>query len=380
MTVNSLNIEQGPIRPPSEANSLLLRLTRNCPWNRCLFCPVYKAEKYSRRSLDDIRNDIESIAGAVDKIKEISQAKGFGGVINRQAAALVQSEYPELFPVAFWQFHGGKTVFLQDGDSLHLPVSQLVEVLGLLKEKLPSIQRITTYARSRTLLRWTVEELVLLRKTGLNRIHVGLESGNDQVLEFMQKGVTGVQHVEAGQKVKAAGISLSEYVILGLGGTKLWREHALDTAKILNEINPDFIRVRTLAVPPETPLFKKVQQGEFKLLHDDDVVREEALFVEHLEGIESVFYSDHILNLLEEVYGNLPEDKPVMQKTINSYLLLTASDRERFRLGRRTGYYRNLADRHDESLELAVEQIYQQLQMEGTTVDDYILQLMHRFI
>ncbi|MCJ7806758.1 MAG: radical SAM protein, partial [Clostridia bacterium] len=313
-------------------------------------------------------------------IKEISQAKGFGGVINRQVAALVQSEYPELFPVAFWQFHGGKTVFLQDGDSLHLPVSQLVEVLGLLKEKLPSIQRITTYARSRTLLRWTVEELVLLRETGLNRIHVGLESGNDQILEFMQKGVTGVQHAEAGQKVKAAGISLSEYVILGLGGTKLWREHALDTAKILNEINPDFIRMRTLAVPPEAPLFKKVQQGEFKLLHDDDVVREEALFVEHLEGIESVFYSDHILNLLEEVYGNLPEDKPAMQKTINSYLLLTASDRERFRLGRRTGYYRNLADRHDQALELAVERIYQQLQIEGITVDDYILQLMRRFI
>jgi biotin synthase-like enzyme len=380
MALNLPVYEQGPIRPPSEAASLLLRLTRNCPWNRCLFCPVYKGQTFSRRSLEEVKQDIEAIAEAAIIIKEISLKNGFGGEINRQTAALVQSQYPELFQIAFWLFKGGKTVFLQDGDSLLLPVSQLVEILGLLKEKFPSIQRITTYARSRTLLRRSVEELVLLKEAGLNRIHVGLESGNDAVLDFMEKGVTSLQHIEAGQRVKKSGISLSEYVILGLGGMELWREHALDTAKVLNQINPDFIRVRTLAVAPTSQLYKKQQQGEFKPLPDDDIIREEALFIENLNGIESYFYSDHILNLLEEISGKLPDDKLVMQKMINNYLSLPESEREIFRLGRRTGYYRFLNDLNNRSLRTPVETIYRQLQNKGVTVDDYIEQLKLRFV
>ena len=141
MVINNLDFEQGPIRPPSEANSLLLRLTRNCPWNRCLFCPVYKDQKFSRRSPDDIKSDIEAIAGAVSKISEISHTHGFGGEFNRQTAARIQSEYPELFQIAFWLFHGGENVFLQDADSLLLPVPQLVEILELLKEKFPAVKR-----------------------------------------------------------------------------------------------------------------------------------------------------------------------------------------------------------------------------------------------
>ncbi len=380
MVVNKFDFEQGPIRPPSESNSLLLRLTRNCPWNRCLFCPVYKEKKYSRRGLEDIKSDIEAVASAVDKIKGISHTHGFGGEINRQTAALVQSEHPELFQVAFWLYHGGENVFLQDADSLLLPVPQVAEILGLLKEKFPTVKRITTYARSRTLLRRSVEDFNLLRKAGLNRIHVGLESGSDEVLEYMQKGVNGAQHIEAGKRVKSAGISLSEYVILGLGGVKMWREHALDTARVLNEINPDFIRVRTLAVPASSPLSQKVQQGEFELLADDGIIREEALLVDNLEGIESHFYSDHILNLLEEVNGKFPQDKAAMQEIINRYLTMPAEQRERFRLGRRTGYYRTLADMQNAALDISVERIYRQLQKEEVSVDDYIRQLMLRYI
>ncbi len=380
MVVNKFDFEQGPIRPPSESNSLLLRLTRNCPWNRCLFCPVYKEKKYSRRGLEDIKSDIEAVASAVDKIKGISHTHGFGGEINRQTAALVQSEHPELFQVAFWLYHGGENVFLQDADSLLLPVPQVAEILGLLREKFSTVKRITTYARSRTLLRRSVEDFNLLRKAGLNRIHVGLESGSDEVLEYMQKGVSGAQHIEAGKRVKSAGISLSEYVILGLGGVKMWREHALDTARVLNEINPDFIRVRTLAVPASSPLSQKVQQGEFELLADDGIIREEALLVDNLEGIESHFYSDHILNLLEEVNGKFPQDKAAMQEVINRYLTMPAEQRERFRLGRRTGYYRTLADMQNAALNISVERIYRQLQKEEVSVDDYIRQLMLRYI
>jgi len=380
MAVRKQIYEQGPIRPPSEANSLLIRLTRNCPWNRCRFCPIYKSEKFSRRSLEEIKADIYAVANAVDKVKEISRSKGHGGTINRRTVALVHEEHPELLPVAFWQYQGGETVFLQDADSLLLPVSQLLEILKLLKEKFPGIKRITSYARSRSLVRRSVKELIRLKGAGLNRIHVGLESGNDRVLEYMQKGVTGAQQIEAGLRVKEAGITLSEYVILGLGGTEWWREHALDTAGVLNKINPDFIRVRTLAVPPASPLFELVERGEFKPLSDDEVVKEEALFIDNLEGIESIFYSDHILNLLEEVNGRLPDEKPQMLDVLNRYLNLPQRRRELFRLGRRTGYFRTLSDLDNFSLVSAVESIYRKLKQEGLSVDQYIQQLMLRFI
>jgi len=372
--------EQGPIRPPSEAESLLLRLTRNCPWNRCIFCPVYKGKVFSRRSPEEIKKDISAIADAAAAVKEISLKNGFGGDVNRQTAALIQSQYPEMFQIAYWLYKGGKTVFLQDGDSLLLPVPQLVDILEFLNEKFPSIERITTYARSRTLLRRSVEDLIRLKDAGLNRIHVGLESGNDSVLEFMQKGVTGLQHIEAGQRVKKAGISLSEYVILGLGGADLWRDHAVDSARVLNQINPDFIRIRTLAISPHSLLFDKVRQGEFKPLADDAIIREEALFIDNLGGIESAFYSDHILNLLEEVNGKLPGDKSAMLNIINNYLAWPDQERELFRLGRRTGYFRSLSDINNPSLRSAAEKIYRQLQNEGITVDDYIEELKLRFV
>jgi hypothetical protein len=380
MDQNRLTFEQGPIRPPSEASSLLLRLTRNCPWNRCLFCPVYKGETFSRRSLDQIKGDIEAIERAVIKIKKLSGLNGFGGEVNRDLFYQVRSEHPELTQVAIWLNNGGKTVFLQDGDSLLLPVSELTEVLDLLKKKFPSIDRVTTYARSRTLLRRSVDELARLRKAGLNRIHVGLESGNDNVLEIMQKGVTGQQHIEAGKRVKEAGISLSEYVILGLGGANLWREHAVDTAQVLNQIDPDFIRVRTLAVPSLSPLYSLLREGKFKPLSDDQIISEEALLIESLDRIKSRFYSDHILNLLEEINGQLPDDKKAMLGVIEAYLSLPDFERERFRLGRRTGYYRSLADLKNETLNESVEKIYKRLQREGISVDDYISRMMLKFI
>ncbi len=380
MALSKPVFEQGPIRPPNEANSLLLRLTRNCPWNRCLFCPVYKTKKFSRRSPEEIKSDIYAIAGAVEKIKEISSSMGQGGEINRQTVALIHAEYPELLPVAFWQYHGGETVFLQDGDSLNLPVEHVLEILGLLKEKFPGVNRITTYARSRTLLRRSVEDLSKLKEAGLNRIHVGLESGNDAVLDFMKKGVTGSQQIEAGLRVKEAGLSLSEYVVLGLGGENLWREHALDTAKVLNKIDPDFIRIRTLSVRENSPLAELVEKGDFKLLPDEQVVREEALLIDHLEGIESTVYSDHILNLLEEVCGKLPEEKQKMQNVIARYLNMPERKRELFRLGRRAGYFRALADMDNQSLLSTVENMYRQVKNSGISVDQYIVQLLRRFI
>ena len=330
--------------------------------------------------MDEVLGDLEEIFKAVDQVKEISLANGWHSEINRQTAALIQSKNPQLFQIAYWLYQGGKTVFLQDGDSLLLPVSQLIHILNLLKEKLPTVSRVTTYARSRTILRRSVDELKKLKKAGLNRIHVGLESGNDEVLNFMQKGVTAAQHIEAGKRVKAAGISLSEYVILGLGGADLWREHAVDTAKALNAIDPDFIRLRTLAVPLSTPLYNKIEQGEFKPLYDDQIVKEEALFIENLEGINAELHSDHVLNLLEEINGKLPAAKIQMLDILNRYLSLPEEERARFRLGRRSGYYRTLKDMQNTSLSSSVDSIYRQLCAAGTEIDSYINQLMRRYI
>ncbi|MDW7740302.1 MAG: radical SAM protein [Bacillota bacterium] len=380
MAVRKPAYEQGPIRPPSEAHSLLLRLTRNCPWNKCLFCPIYKGEKFSRRSVDEIKEDIAAIADAVDKIKTISHKQGFNGVVNSSVFDLVQNRFPEYISVAFWLYHGGENVFLQDGDGLRLSREQLQTILKFLNEKIPGITRITTYARSKSILRYSVEDLSKLKNAGLSRIHVGLESGNDRVLEFMNKGVSAAEHVEAGQRVVKAGISLSEYVLIGLGGRNLWREHALDTAKVLNEINPDFIRVRTLAVHPVAPLYEAVQQGTFIPLDDDTAVKEELLLIEHLDNINSHFFSDHVLNLLEEVNGRFPEEKEHMINLIRTYLSYPDREREIFRLGRRMGYFRQLKDLSDIRRRSAVEEIYEQLRQNGMDMDRYIAELMLRFI
>ncbi len=380
MALERLQYEQGPIRPPSEAGSLLVRLTRNCPWNRCLFCPVYKEEKFSRRSVDDIKADISKIAEAAGRIRSVSDSSGSDEEINRQTVAKIQSDHPELLQIAYWLCGGGKNVFLQDGDSLLMPLGDLLEILSFLKEKFPSIDRITTYARSKTLLRFSQPELEKLKDHGLSRIHVGLESGCDAVLNFMKKGVTGEQHAEAGLRVKAAGLSLSFYVILGLGGLPLWREHALDTAKVINLVNPDYIRLRTLAIHPASPLYKSYLDGNFTPLTDDQIISEEHLLVESFEGIDSNLVSDHILNLLEEVEGKLPADKEQMLGIMKRYLNWPAEKRELFRLGRRTGYFRHLNDLDQKTLAQPVEDYYRHLQNQKITVDEQIRQLMLRFI
>ncbi len=380
MSATSYYYEQGPIRPPSEAGSLLVRLTRNCPWNRCLFCPVYKQDKFSKRSLEDIKEDIKNMAAAAEHIRSISAASGYKGVINRQTLSLIQTDYYNLLPMAFWLYKGGENVFLQDADSLMLPISLLEKILGLLKAEFPSIKRITSYARSRTIVRRSVQDLVNLKKAGLSRIHIGMESGNDKVLEYMEKGATSSQHLEAGINVKAAGLSLSEYVMPGLGGEALWREHAIDSAALLNKINPDYIRLRTLAVPTVCPLYDKVVAGEFVPLNDDGIARELALFIENLDGIESFVYSDHILNLFEDLSGQLPGDKNKMLEIIYKYLQLPVKEQEIYRLGRRTGHFRTLDDLDDSAAYLPVEQLHRTLKDKKTSVDNYIQKIMMQFI
>ncbi len=340
-----MRFEQGPIRPPSEAGSLLLRFTRNCPWNRCAFCPVYKGKRFSRRPLEEILKDIDIVAAILDDIKERSWKRGFGGEITRGFIGEILSD-PSLSEqykhVALWGYRERYTVFIQDANSLIMKTGEMTHALSYLRKKLPMITRITSYARASTLARKSLSELKEIKEAGLTRIHVGMESGADKVLKLVNKGITSRQLIDSGHKVKEAGITLSEYLMPGLGGKDFSRVHALESARVINEVDPDFIRLRTLHIVPGTPLFEMRQRGIFKKAGEDEVVEEIKLFIESLEGISSHLTSDHIMNLLEEVEGRFPWDKDKMLAIIGEYLSLSPADKLLFRLGRRGGFLRSV--------------------------------------
>ncbi len=377
--------EQGPIRPPNEAYSLLIRVTRNCPWNRCAFCRTYKGERFSLRSVGEVKEDIRAVKEISQEVKAISWNVGLAGEIN---ASVVQTIFdrPDLYNEAFlrvvlWLYGGGNNVFLQDGDNLRMGTDDLTEIITFLKETFPDVQRITTYARSKTVHTIELQKLKALQKAGLSRVHIGLESGYDRLLAFMKKGVTARLHIEAGKKIKASGLGLSEYVILGLGGKGMWKPHAIETAKVLNQIDPHFIRVRTLKVLQDMPLYGKVKAHEFVLSSDDEIIREEGLLIDELQGIKSYFASDHILNLLEEVEGQLPGDKPKMKGIIDRYLTLPEEQRLNYRLGRRAGLYRKLDDLNNPMLFQRVQDHLERIQATSQQkVEEAIADLMERYI
>lgn len=381
-----LSFEQGPIRPPSEARSLLVRVTRNCPWNKCAFCNTYKGTQFSIRSVEEVKADIAAIKTICDEIKALSWRLGLQGAVDDEVIDQIyrstRAHSSSYLNVAMWLYFGEGSVFLQDGNNLAANAQGLAEVLTCLKETLPGITRVTTYARSKTIAkRRTAAELCMLSEAGLTRIHIGLESGSDQVLALLQKGVSAAEHIEAGRKVKEAGISLSEYVIPGAGGKQLWEEHARETARVLNHINPDYIRLRTLRVIPGAGLDKKVASGEFELLGDEEVVREIRLVIESLKGIDSTIVSDHILNLLEEVEGKLPEEKYRLLAVIDRFLALPPEERCNFRLGRRANIYRVLDDMEDPGRYASVARALRQITAPGGQgLEEVIAALMSKYI
>jgi len=386
MISDNMTFEQGPIRPPNEATSLLLRFTRNCPWNQCLFCPVYKKRKFSLRTVEEIKRDIQTARDIADDIKALSWQLGYKGEVNDQVVShiLNRGYYSEQYAsIAMWLYYGTGACFLQDADNLVMKTSDLVEVLSFLREKFPEITRVTTYSRSRTVFRKSLDSLKKIRQAGLDRIHIGLESGYDPVLKFMKKGVTAAQHIEAGRKVVEAGMELSEYVMPGLGGQKWWREHATETAKVLNQINPHFIRLRSLRVPRRVPLYEKLTDGTFVMQTDDMLAEEIRVFIENLEGITSTVTSDHIMNLLEEVTGTLPEDKENMLKVITRYQELPDKDRLIYRVGRRGGTYRSIDDLQRDpvtykKIENLIRDIESQKGKEG--VEEFITEMVDRYV
>lgn len=375
------SFELGPIRPPSEAYSLLIRATRNCPWNRCKFCPTYKGEKFQLRSVDEIKQDIEAARAIQAKISELSWTLGYGGRVEQAALALLTNPpSPAFYNIALWMHAGGESAFLQDANSLIMRTADLAEVLRFLKGTFPSIKRVTCYARSKTAARKTLEELKELHQAGLSRLHIGLESGYDLLLQVMDKGVTAAEHIEAGRKVVESGISLCEYVLLGLGGKTMWREHATETARVLNEISPDFIRVRTLTINERMPLHEEVENGSFIRATDEEIVSEERLLIERLE-CHSNYVSDHVANLLQEIEGRLPQDKEKMLAVIDRFQSLPFEERTNFIVGRRTGIYTYVDDLHDQRKREVVERAMKRLAPDGSHVEPKtIYTLMDGFI
>ncbi|MBN1189355.1 MAG: radical SAM protein [Dehalococcoidales bacterium] len=375
------SFEIGPIRPPNESNSLLIRLTRNCPWNKCKFCNSYKGKRFQSRTVPEIKQDIDVARILRDKIMEITLKSGHSGGMQKVVKLVLQDPPNESFRnVALWLLGGGENVFLQDANSLAMKTSDLGEVIVYLKETFPKVKRITSYARSQTAMKKNISELIKLRTAGLTRLHVGLESGYDPVLEFMQKGETVRQHILGGRKIVDAGISLSEYVILGLGGKELSALHAKHTALALNQIDPEFIRIRTLCINNAVPLSDDVISGSFIRATDEEIINEERTFIENL-NVHSTYVSDHISNLLPELEGKLPEDKNRLISIIDRFTALPGDERINFMIGRRVGLYKALADMDDTQRHDLVEQIkYKLIQEYRQWSPEIIFTLMEEFI
>ncbi len=304
--------ETGMYRPPSEGGSasLLLRLTRNCPWNHCTFCAMYKTEKFELRKPEEIIQDINVMYDIFLQLKQLSLKQGSKGVFTRQIFSQFIKKEPELYfhpgiSMLFdWLAAGGKTVFLQDADSLIMKTDHMVQVLKHLKKTFPTIQRITSYSRSRTIVRKSKADLEKIQKAGLNRLHIGLETGDAALLKKIKKGATPEDHVKGGKKAMNAGFQVSEYWMPGLGGKTMSKDHAKNTAHILNQINPHYIRSRPFTPRPGTIFFEKASRNELERMTPKEQLLEIKQTLEPLNVTSRICF-DHAGNFWTVSNGRL---------------------------------------------------------------------------
>ncbi len=295
--------ETGIYRPPSEGGSasLLVRFTRNCPWNHCTFCAMYKTKKFQLRPLEEIKQDINAMAALARDLRAISVSLGQGGQMTREAISRLAEKVPQLnnhegfAMMVHWLISQGKTAFIQDGNSLIMKTRDLVLALDHLKVTFPSLQRVTTYARARTLVQKSPRDLEAIQRAGLDRLHLGLETGDDDLLKKIKKGVTSQGQIEAGQKAMAAGFQVSEYWMPGLGGREMTQAHALNTARVLNAINPHYIRSRPFRAIDGTLIHTQVRTGQVHLLSSQEQLVELKQMISALTVTSRVCF-DHAGN------------------------------------------------------------------------------------
>ena len=285
-----------PYRPPNEAGSALIRVSRGCPWNKCLFCTMYKNLKFKLRSVEEVKSD-------VDKAAKI--------------------------------YKDAKTVFIADSDSLVM--KDIEEIIRYVKQRFPDIDRMTSYARAKTLMKLGSDRLKKIKEAGLTRVHVGLESGDKETLELMQKGVTPEELIAGGRAAREAGLELSFYILIGAGGKDRLEEHAIESARVCNEVNPDFIRLRTLVVQRGSLLEEKKNTGYYIPTSPLEKLKEVKILIENLEVNSCEFASDHFTNniwvddtvVYRGVYGRLPQDKQDMLDVLNRTIdFLSVTDGE----------------------------------------------------
>ncbi len=283
-----LRYEGTVYRPPSEADSLILQVTIGCSYNECSFCGMYRAKKFRVRRTDEIRAEIETVRAAL------------GATAVRRADTV-------------------RKVFLADGDALIAPPKVLHEVLDALRAAFPGLRRVSCYASPQALAVRTVEQMAALREAGLSQYYLGVESGHDEVLRRMAKGVDAAEMVRVAAKATEAGVKLSTMILLGAGGPSLSLEHARASARVINAIAPRF--VSTLVVTPVegTPLFEETLRGEFEAMDPADVTRELREFVAGLDLAGSVFRANHASNWLP-IGGTLPKDKTAILAELDAAL------------------------------------------------------------
>ena len=341
--LRSLSFEIGAYRPPSEGGSasLLLRLSENCPWNRCTFCNMYKGQRFGYRTVEEITADIDRVAALRDELTAVSSKLGLGGAISRELGGALLAAGRDLgadasFVTVFnWLAAGARTAFLQDADSLSMRPREYIAVLKHLRQTLASLTRVTTYTRSKTLSKRTLDDLRLICAAGLDRLHIGIESGDDEVLALVEKGVTSAEQIEGGRKAVAAGFQVSMYWMPDLGGRERWREHARNTARVLSAINPGYIRSRPLVPRAGTPLHDAVAQGRLQLSSPHERLQELELMIGGLE-VDSKVCFDHAMNAWADSRGGLlfrqdyegyhfPEEKPLLLERIREGLAVRES-------------------------------------------------------
>ncbi|MFZ5647169.1 MAG: radical SAM protein [Bacillota bacterium] len=264
-------------RPPSEAFSLILQVTIGCSHNACSFCGTYKMKKFRIKDWHEIESDIK-------------EAAYYSGDAER--------------------------IFLADGNALTMETEMLVSLLERLYKTFPRLKRVSSYAGPKDLLKKTGDELRLIRESGLNMIYLGVESGSDHILREVNKGVNSDEMVLAGRKAKDAGFDLSVTVLVGLGGKMRSNENAVETAAVLNRIQPDYVGALTLTPIPNTVLYKKLTKGEFSLLDPLETLQEIKWMLEKLELEKCLFRCNHASNYLP-LKGSFPEDKEALTKLLD---------------------------------------------------------------
>lgn len=354
--------ESGPVGAIGEYGSLMLRVNRNCPWNRCLFCPLYKNQRFSSRSVEELKHDIDAVRRIHDLIMTMVVSCGLTsellyevvgrqpqiyGAVGTQPSPQQQMARSSLSRTANWIFHGARRVFLQDADALAMKVPDLVEVVDYLKNAFPTIDTITCYARSKSCARRSVEELIALKNAGLTWCFIGVESGCDAVLEYMKKGVTRREHIEAGNKLRLARINVAAFVMPGLAGYRQSpaNTHIADTVFVLNEMRPKEIRVRSLAVLQQAPLYQLWKSGEFIAPTEDSLVEEMRELLEGIKvkcAIETLQMTNPVISL----QGPIGVKRKSALKQLEAYRALTPNQRARFNLQRycEGGYIRYAED------------------------------------